>query len=289
LYINLNNSGGLPEYGNTPTDVILEGVPIEYMTCDAEAFEEGDKVVVQFSGDWETAKVIGFAEGPKVCWLPYFEVSLSFSNDTDGNVYSFRFPTDYILECEKFNYRDTDWHQPGKKSKLFFSYFSSYKEGSIYTIEELGFETEKNSDTDYILFERATLEDGFMSDNSFTLKTASNTPIFRHGKFLNIDYSGEVETRCVRWTIDPATRNCFCGLYHTAVFIDEEIDWYSVTIFETELASDVYGYIQTLPGWSPIIKLKRTGKPDVLRKYAAVGAKWDEMLKSWRIKYEIVR
>ena len=69
LYINLDTGGGLPEYGNTPTDVILEGVPIEYMTCNSVAFEIGDKVVVQFDNQWywDQGKVIGFSSDPKNC------------------------------------------------------------------------------------------------------------------------------------------------------------------------------------------------------------------------------
>jgi cell division protein FtsB len=48
---------------------IFEGVPIEYMLCNAGAFEVDDKVVVQFDNQWywDEGKVIGFAENPKPC------------------------------------------------------------------------------------------------------------------------------------------------------------------------------------------------------------------------------
>lgn len=46
----------------------LTDVPIEYMTCDGAAFEEGDRVVVKFEeGDWEQPKVIGFESEPQPC------------------------------------------------------------------------------------------------------------------------------------------------------------------------------------------------------------------------------
>lgn len=50
----------------------LEDVPVRYMDCDAEAFEDGDRVVVAFSGqDWSAPEVIGFEKEPKPCALAY--------------------------------------------------------------------------------------------------------------------------------------------------------------------------------------------------------------------------
>lgn len=49
----------------------LSDVPVEYMTCNSGAFEEGDRVVVQFTGqDWSQPKVIGFESNPKPCIWP---------------------------------------------------------------------------------------------------------------------------------------------------------------------------------------------------------------------------
>jgi len=46
----------------------MSGVPIQYMTCDAEVFEVGDKVVVRFDNqDWEQPTVIGFENNPRPC------------------------------------------------------------------------------------------------------------------------------------------------------------------------------------------------------------------------------
>ena len=46
----------------------LTGVPITYMECNADAFEAGDRVVVQFIGqDWDQPVVVGFLDNPKPC------------------------------------------------------------------------------------------------------------------------------------------------------------------------------------------------------------------------------
>jgi hypothetical protein len=46
----------------------LSGVPVRYMTCNASAFEVGDRVIVQFTGqDWSAPVVIGFLDNPKPC------------------------------------------------------------------------------------------------------------------------------------------------------------------------------------------------------------------------------
>ena len=46
----------------------LSGVPIVYMDCDSQAFEEGDRVLVEFQNrDWSQPRVIGFEKEPKEC------------------------------------------------------------------------------------------------------------------------------------------------------------------------------------------------------------------------------
>lgn len=49
--------------------------PIEYMNCNEAVFDVGDRVVVYFSGDWSTGKVIAFESNPKACELLGFAVS----------------------------------------------------------------------------------------------------------------------------------------------------------------------------------------------------------------------
>lgn len=46
----------------------LSGVPVEYMECNAAAFEVGDPCVVRFDGQsWDAPRVVGFAREPKGC------------------------------------------------------------------------------------------------------------------------------------------------------------------------------------------------------------------------------
>jgi hypothetical protein len=60
----------------------LVNVPVEYLDCDADAFEVGDRCVVQFVGqDWSNPRVIGFLDNPKPCiaW-PRVRVLFSLSS-----------------------------------------------------------------------------------------------------------------------------------------------------------------------------------------------------------------
>lgn len=51
----------------------LQNVPIQYMNCNAAAFSNGDRVLVEFENqDWNSPKVIGFEMEPKSChWEPF--------------------------------------------------------------------------------------------------------------------------------------------------------------------------------------------------------------------------
>ncbi len=58
----------------------LTNIPVVYMTCNARAFELGDRVVVQFVGqDWAAARVVGFVDNPRPCVeLPDVVIPLQF-------------------------------------------------------------------------------------------------------------------------------------------------------------------------------------------------------------------
>lgn len=67
----------------------LSGIPIEYMNCNAAAFEVGDEVVVKFEGnEWSGAKVIGFKEEPKGCGFYILLIlgTMCTVLTTDGNI-----------------------------------------------------------------------------------------------------------------------------------------------------------------------------------------------------------
>ncbi len=62
----------------------LEAVPIEYMTCNAEAFADGDEVVIKFEDqDYEQPKVIGFKANPQRCDFAIY----SFFGSNQGRIY----------------------------------------------------------------------------------------------------------------------------------------------------------------------------------------------------------
>jgi hypothetical protein len=63
---------------------VLTDVLVQYMTCNAAAFEEGDRVVVEFQGrDWSQPRVIGFLDNPRPCQqflASYFGVGLAVND-----------------------------------------------------------------------------------------------------------------------------------------------------------------------------------------------------------------
>lgn len=114
-------------YGNEinidPDGLAKTNLPIEYMECDGDVFETGDHVVVEFSGSWNSGKVIGFVSNPKECdsinW-PYVEVACHieyqtaaagwtnyndpFREEEDFKATAFRFILDEAPTAEGFTY-----------------------------------------------------------------------------------------------------------------------------------------------------------------------------------------
>ena len=87
------------------------GVPIEYMECNAEVFEIGDRVVVEFQGrSWGSPKVIGFEKDPRPCekdvhiWERPFRVVVPMGT-TLGRICSGGDPDH--LACEKAGSSDS--------------------------------------------------------------------------------------------------------------------------------------------------------------------------------------
>jgi hypothetical protein len=60
----ISSAHGLPI---NPVDT-LHDVPIDYMSCNADAFGVGDHVLVRFDGQrWDGAKIVGFVQSPRSC------------------------------------------------------------------------------------------------------------------------------------------------------------------------------------------------------------------------------
>lgn len=58
---------------NVNQGTTLSDVPIVYMDCNGEAFEEGDAVLIKFNGqDFGSPEVVGFKEHPKPCGYDFF-------------------------------------------------------------------------------------------------------------------------------------------------------------------------------------------------------------------------
>lgn len=79
----LSSASGLPVNQQS----VLTNVPILYMECDAAAFANDDRVVVQFvNQSWETPVVIGFEQEPVLCGFPsvaFYQIIPRFGGCSD--------------------------------------------------------------------------------------------------------------------------------------------------------------------------------------------------------------
>lgn len=72
--LNVNAQGG------------YSGVPIYYMDCNGDAFENGDKVLVAFSGNTNQPMVVGFEQEPKECGFWVTEAYSIFDASWSGDL-----------------------------------------------------------------------------------------------------------------------------------------------------------------------------------------------------------
>lgn len=69
----------------------VTNVPVVYMTCNAQAFEVGDRVVVAFDGRaWANPRVIGFVESPKACFSRGWSISGGLFGQRANGEYEWR-------------------------------------------------------------------------------------------------------------------------------------------------------------------------------------------------------
>lgn len=68
MTVTLASATSLAQRLNVNKESTLNNVPVVYMTCHAAAFEDGDNVVVGFTGQsFESPTVIGFLDNPREC------------------------------------------------------------------------------------------------------------------------------------------------------------------------------------------------------------------------------
>jgi predicted transglutaminase-like cysteine proteinase len=92
---------------------LLEEVTIEYMSCHSWAFEDGDRVIVEFENqDFSQPKVIGFIDNPNHCGADFYEFGLSYIGHY---VYS---TESWILHTGVGAYRDLATAMKGAKIGL---------------------------------------------------------------------------------------------------------------------------------------------------------------------------
>lgn len=78
----------------------LTDIPIVYMTCNADAFEDGDRVLVQFQGQqWSGARVVGFESEPKPC-LDWPIIYVPFQSITGEWSYGSSVPAEMLSRWE---------------------------------------------------------------------------------------------------------------------------------------------------------------------------------------------
>jgi len=204
--------------------VELTGVNVEYMTCDTHAFEEGDRVVVEFMGQtMDDPWVIGFESHPKPCTriVPAFFAHdiygdfvgfLACANDGNiwGDPYQF-IPFDYTAHMDA-----PEWLHVGVKDNTKFKWYLSGLDTKILV----------NGST----YNEAEYPPYYLSgQRNFVFQPEEDGPIY---------YAGFVELQ--KWEGDNFTSD-----YRYAIFCeDESIDMTqyndSNATFETDEGGPMY-------------------------------------------------
>lgn len=84
----------------------LTGVPVRYMSCDAAAFEDDDRVIIEFQEqDWARPVVIGFVERPRPCAA----IAISLRSEVRAPAgYPDEKPEDWTLKPHKTQFCEYD-------------------------------------------------------------------------------------------------------------------------------------------------------------------------------------
>lgn len=169
---------------------LLEGVDVEYMYCNAKAFDDGDAVVVQFVGQsWSSPKVIGFVSNPKACspyeiaFLvePYQETQVNSidmggprapEDDPDG---VFTYPTGSpVYQVNTITY---DFDNPGAPSNEYGNWILGISHTDLRIRFDIAMTRQKSS------------------QEEFTKVTVTDIEEATHGSYYNVDCVADINTQ----------------------------------------------------------------------------------------------
>ena len=178
---------------------LLEGVDVEYMYCNAKAFDDGDAVVVQFVGQsWSSPKVIGFVSNPKACspyeiaFLvePYQETQVNTidmggprapEDDPDG---VFTYPTGSpVYQVNTITY---DFDNPGAPSNEYGNWILGISHTDLRIRFDIAMTRQKSS------------------QEKFTKVTVTDIEEATHGSYYNVDCVADINTQMSagsHWTL----------------------------------------------------------------------------------------
>lgn len=68
MTVSLDTTTSTAQRLNVNQSSTLDDVPVVYLSCNAQAFDVGDRVLVQFIGqNWDAPRVVGFVDNPQPC------------------------------------------------------------------------------------------------------------------------------------------------------------------------------------------------------------------------------
>lgn len=104
----------------------LTGVPIEYMSCNGAAFQEGDDVIVEFTGQaWTAPTVVGFVRQPKRCLQPW---AITVNPASTGKRFRLRADSGWVATEDATAPAETiDWVGPESMGRPMVAWHQGYR------------------------------------------------------------------------------------------------------------------------------------------------------------------
>ena len=254
---------------------LLEGVEIEYMNCNAKAFDNNDAVVVQFVGQsWSSPKVIGFVSNPKACGPAYIafciDVDPAATYDTGwGDVVTFgKSNNDTVISYPL----QSMMQQTGTSGPEPYAATNEHKQ--FYTVPRIRFDSawikQRASDTyfeeniKYTYREQtngASVNCGLKHENLYSFDTRFHFGVFTNYSRRDLEpvdgvYSGT--TTVIDYSLGEFQLHPVPGYDYISADYSEATAWFGnyltfpTTIYIRDLADEVERYIRyTLDSFGP--------------------------------------